>query len=187
MKNRTAFISAILSLIPLGKPLLIKTSFLLSIIVNSISNAEKIYAFPIDFKSSNTCSEYKYKGGQSIVEPTEDGLKMITTSEVRVVSDFREDVIEAISKADSKAKIAIYRFISSEIAETITLDNYREGQSISSELIPKHKGKMSDTKNSMRKLNSIIKLGECYEPNKFVRVTFGIKPETIKHFKSNPK
>ena len=48
---------------------------------------------------------------------------MITTAEVRVVSDFREDVIEAISKADAKAKIAIYRFISSEVAETITLDN----------------------------------------------------------------
>lgn len=110
---------------------------------------------------------------------------MITIAEVWVVSDFREDIIEVISKADAKAKIAIYRFISSEVAEKITLDN--EGQSISSGLITKHKEKMSDTKNSMRKLNSIIELGECYEPYKFIRVTFGIKPETVKHFESNPK
>ena len=185
MKKRTAFIGSIFSLITIGKTLLIKTAVILSTIGISIFNAEQIYAFPIDYKSSNTCFGYKYKGGQSIVEPTEDGLRMITTAEVRVLSDFREDVIEAISKADAKAKIAIYRFISSELAETITLDN--EGESISSELIPKHKGKMSDTKNSMRKLNSIIKLGECYEPYKFVRVTFGVKPETVKHFDSNPE
>ena len=45
---------------------------------------------------------------------------------------------------------------------------------------------MSDQKNSMRRLNGIVKLAECYKLYKFVRVTFGIKPETIKHYERNP-
>ena len=104
MKKRTAFIGAISSLIPLGKSLLIKTSFVLSTVGIGISQNQKIYAFPIDYPSFNSCAEYKYKNKQSLLEPLENGIKMITTAEVKVLSDYRQDVIEAISKADAKAK-----------------------------------------------------------------------------------
>ena len=184
MKKRTTFIGAILSLVPFGKTLLIKTGVILSTIGISISNTEKIYAFPIDYHSSNTCSGYLYKGGESKIEPTEEGLKIVITTEVKVESDYREDVIKAISKADAKAKIFIYRLISAELEETKTYD---DNGNLISKKIYKHKGKMSDIENSMRKLNGIMKIGECYQPYKFVRVTFGIKPETVKHFESNPK
>ena len=104
MKKRTAFIGAISSLIPLGKSLLIKTSFVLSTVGIGISQNQKIYAFPIDYPSFNSCAEYKYKGGHTLLEPLENGIKMLTTAEVKVLSDYRQDVIEAISKADAKAK-----------------------------------------------------------------------------------
>ena len=44
MKKRTAFIGAILSLIPLGQPLIIKTGVVLSTTGLIISVPEKVYA-----------------------------------------------------------------------------------------------------------------------------------------------
>ena len=44
MKKRTAFIGAILSLIPLGQPLLIKTGVVLSTTGIIISHTEKVFA-----------------------------------------------------------------------------------------------------------------------------------------------
>jgi len=187
MKKRTAFIGAISSLIPLGKSLLIKTSFVLSTVGIGISQNQKIYAFPIDYPSFNSCAEYKYKNKQSLLEPLENGIKMITTAEVKVLSDFRQDVIEAISKADAKAKSRLN--IMNLQAENDTTLDFGNASNLEefNQLKRKYSGTMSDTKNSMRKLNSIIKLSECYEPYQFVRVTFGLKPETIKHFESNPE
>tara|TARA_Y100001968_G_C19356276_1_gene717352 strand:- start:608 stop:1174 length:567 start_codon:yes stop_codon:yes gene_type:complete len=184
MKKRTALVSVILSFIPFGQPLLVKTSFVLSTIGISFSHAEKTFALPIDYPSFNSCSGYKYIGNQTKIEPLKNGVKILSTQEVKVVSDFKEDVIKAISEADAKAKIEIYRFLSSEINEIKKYDP--QGNVISTQYIQKHLGKMSDQKNSMRRLNSIVKLAECYEPYKFVRVTFGIKPETIKHYELNP-
>ena len=66
MKKRTAFIGAISSLIPLGKSLLIQTSFVLSTVGIGISQNQKIYAFPIDYPYFNSCAEYKYKNKQYI-------------------------------------------------------------------------------------------------------------------------
>ena len=187
MKKRTAFIGAISSLIPLGKSLLIKTSFVLSTVGIGISQNQKIYAFPIDYPSFNSCAEYKYKNKQSILEPLENGIKMVTTAEVKVLSDYRQDVIEAISKADAKAKSTLNLMnLQAESDTTMDFGNASNKEELN-QLKRKLSGTMSDTKNSMRKLNSIIKLSECYEPYQFVRVTFGIKPETIKHFESNPE
>ena len=44
MKNRTAFLGAILSLIPLGQPLIIKTGLVLSSLAVMVSLPEKVYA-----------------------------------------------------------------------------------------------------------------------------------------------
>ncbi len=49
MKKRTAFIGAILSLIPLGQPLLIKTGVVLSSSAVMLSLSEKVNAKSADF------------------------------------------------------------------------------------------------------------------------------------------
>ena len=175
---------AILSLIPLGQRLLVKISFVLSTIGISFLHSERIFALPLDYPSFNSCYGYKYKGNQMDIELLKVGAKIVFTQEVKVVSDFKEDVIKAISEADAKAKIKIYRFLHSKMEEIKKYD--LDGNLISTQYKEKHPGKMSDEKNSMRRLNAIVKLSECYEPNKFVRVTFGMKPETIKHYERNP-
>ena len=187
MKKRNAFIGAILFLIPLGQSLLIKTSVVLTTLGISIFQNQKIFAFPIDYPSFNSCAEYKYKNRESRIEALEDGLKMVYTAEVKIKSDIRHDVIEAISEADAKAKQWLYlMFLEAKNDKFFNFDNARNREEFI-QLQRKFSGTMSDTKNSMRKLNGIIKLSECYEPYKFVRVTFGVKPETTKHFDSNPE
>ena len=59
MKKRTAFIGAILSLIPLGQPLLIKTSVLLSTVGLIISAPEKVFADSADFYLKRAIQKYK--------------------------------------------------------------------------------------------------------------------------------
>ena len=66
MKKRTAFIGAILSLIPFGQPLIIKNLIVLSSSVMIISYSEKILAdsFNYDFKNALQefdKSNYKHK------------------------------------------------------------------------------------------------------------------------------
>ena len=73
MKNRTAFISAILSLIPLGQPLLIKTGISLSTLGLTTFVSEKVNAEfrNVDrfFKISNKRTEEgDYEGAVSIMK-----------------------------------------------------------------------------------------------------------------------
>ncbi len=62
MKKRTAFISAILSLVPLGQPLLIKTGLVLSSSAVILSLPEKLYAENVDYYLSQLEEIYQTKG-----------------------------------------------------------------------------------------------------------------------------
>ena len=108
----------------------------LSTIGISFSHSGNIFALPIDYPSFNTCSGYKYKVNQSKIEPLKNGLKIVSKQEVKFVSDFKEDVIKAISEANAKAKIEINRFIHSEIKEIKKYD--RQVNLISTKYIQKH-------------------------------------------------
>ena len=62
MKNRTAFIGAILSLIPIGQPLLIKTGVFLSSSAVILSLPEKAYAESAEFYLKKLKEIYTNKG-----------------------------------------------------------------------------------------------------------------------------
>ena len=53
-------------------PLFLTT--ILSLLIPAEANAE-------------TCADYKYKGKQSKIEPTEKGLKIVTTAQASVLAD----------------------------------------------------------------------------------------------------
>jgi len=59
MKKRTAFIGAILSLLPLGQPLLIKTGVILSYTGLLLSAPEKVYADSADFYLKRAIQKYE--------------------------------------------------------------------------------------------------------------------------------
>ena len=82
----------------------------------------------------------------------EDTLKVISTTQVNVYSDKPKDILKSLSRAESIARIRIVNL-------------FKSGDSANSD-------KINNTQNISK---SIIKLGSCYEPNKFVRVTLGKK------------
>ena len=65
MKKRTAFIGAILSLIPIGQSLLIKTGVVLSSSAVILSLPEKVYAESADFYLKKLKEIYTKKGEES--------------------------------------------------------------------------------------------------------------------------
>ena len=61
MKKRTAFIGAILSLLPLGQPLIIKTGIVLSSSAVILSLSEKVYAESVSFYIDSGIKKKKSK------------------------------------------------------------------------------------------------------------------------------
>jgi len=76
MKKRTAFIGAILSLIPLGQPLLIKTGFVLSSSVVTISIAEKAQAQSADYYIDRADKKFNDKDYYGAISEYNRALKI---------------------------------------------------------------------------------------------------------------
>ncbi len=116
----------------------------------SIFTAIALSFFAIE-KTFASCSSYPTKEGLTS-EIVEGGIKIISTTQVKVLSDNPEDVMNALGKAKQLSTIQIRRFISQGPGE----NNYFQGT-----------------------LKGVVQLGSCYEPKKYVRVTLGISPKTI--------
>ena len=103
-------------------------------------------------KTFASCNSYPYQEGL-IVKVVEDGVKIISTTQVKVFSDNFEDIMNALKDAELLSKIQIRRFLYEGPGE----NNYFQGV-----------------------LKGVVKVGECFESKKYVRVTLGISPKTIK-------
>ncbi len=120
----------------------------------SIFTAIALSFFAIE-KAFASCGSYPVKEGLTS-EIVEGGVKIISTTQVKVLSDNPEDVMNAFEKAKQLSKIQIRRFISQGSGE----NDYFQGV-----------------------LKGVVKLGSCYEPKKYVKVTLGISPKTINQAK----
>ena len=103
-------------------------------------------------KTFASCNSYPYQEGL-IVKVVEDGVKIISTTQVKVFSDNFEDIMNALKDAELLSKIQIRRFLYEGPGE----NNYFQGV-----------------------LKGVVKVGECFESKKYVRVTLGVSPKTIK-------
>ena len=135
--------------------------------------------------AEGTCADYKYKGKQSKIEPTEKGLKIVTTAQASVLADDTDLVEMAMEEAEASARTAVQQFIKTEIDSRTDFSN-KAIQNITLN----EKGKKFDvekTKSQLKEMSlaavglqrGVIALGSCYTPGKFVRVTVGVKPETV--------
>ena len=135
--------------------------------------------------NAETCAEYKYKGKQSKIEPTEKGLKIVTTAQASVLADDTDLVEMALEEAEASARVAVQEFIKTEIDSRKNFSN-RSIQNIT--INPE--GKKFDVEKTKQQLKEmslvatglqrgVVPLGSCYTPGKFVRVTVGVKPETV--------
>jgi len=103
-------------------------------------------------KTFASCSPYPFKEG-IVVKEVEGGIKLTSTKQVKVLSDNEKDIMNALKEAELLSIIQIRRFFYEGPGE----NNYFQGV-----------------------LKGVVKVGECYESKKYVRVTLGISPKTIK-------
>ena len=135
--------------------------------------------------AEGTCAEYKYKGKQSKIEPTEKGLKIVTTAQASVLADDADLVDMALEEAEASARTAVQQFIKTEIDSRSDFSN-NSVQNITINPDGK-KFDVEKTKTQLKEMSlaaaglqrGVIPLGSCYTPGKFVRVTVGVKPETV--------
>jgi len=142
--------------------------------------------FSLEVKSAeDTCADYKYKGKQSKIEPSEKGLKIVTTAQASVLADDADLVDMALEEADASARIMIQQFIKTEIdsrkdfsdssVQNITINP--DGKEFDVEKTKTQLKEMSLAASGLQR--GVVPLGSCYTPGKFVRVTVGVKPETV--------
>ena len=140
---------------------------------------------PPSVMAEGTCAEYKYKGKQSKIEPTEKGLKIVTTAQASVLADDADLVDMALEEAEASARTAVQQFIKTEIDSRTDFSN-NSVQNITINPDGK-KFDVEKTKTQLKEMSlaaaglqrGVIPLGSCYTPGKFVRVTVGVKPETV--------
>ena len=113
---------------------------------------------PLNAKAGEGCSKYPFKTEEAKFVPSQDGtFRLIWTKETQLSSADYEEVGLALFEAELLAELAIKEFIATKVDEKKDLDF---AQILS------------------QKAYGIIKVGSCYEPKKFVRVSLGISSKT---------
>lgn len=132
-----------------------------------------------------SCDAYPEGIGQTVVD-TPAGIKIISTAQASVPLDDSDLYMDGMQEATMEAKASIASFMNETVSkECESNTNTRSDISITGEGksvdVKKVKTILCSLKNSTSALlKGAIKLGSCYTPGQFVRVTAGIKPETIR-------
>mgnify|MGYP001196523608 CR=1 FL=1 len=149
-----------------------------------------IYVFSVLFVSQNvfagTCSDYPERRGLNYIE-VENGIKILSTGEASVPVDDIDVEAAAYDEAKLLAKSEIASFlgemvsaedsIASEMMSNIKINGESQSKSVDIEKAKKQIKKISSNAEALIKGATVI--GDCYTPGKVLRVTIGIKPETI--------
>lgn len=132
------------------------------------------------------CSTYPYGRGQDVITVDGDDMpKIISTERAAPFSEDIDDVDDAYDEATLAAKASISKFMSElvgseelreEITEKITA---QEGSSKKKSKTKIENITKAMSSNAQALLRGVIVLGDCYTPGKEVRVTVGLKPETL--------
>ena len=122
---------------------------------------------PLNTKAEEGCSNYPFKPGESKFVPKGDGQYMfLVTEQSKVSSRDYKKISSALFSAEILAEARIRNFI--EFSRNSDWDDWTTYK-----------------ENMTRTMYGIIKVGSCYEPKKFVRVTLGISPNTISAHKED--
>jgi hypothetical protein len=130
------------------------------------------------------CDAYPYTDGIN-VESVPGGTKILATASVGVSFDDIDSINDSRQEAELSAKAAIVKFLTEEI----------KSDEVISKAVNETKSMSGESKQALRKetiqrvkvlqnsakglLRGVVKLGECYTKGREIRVSVGIKPETI--------
>ena len=139
-----------------------------------------------DAKAEGSCDDYPYVAMETKFVPKGNGkFSLQVTQQQAVRADSLTQMQRSLKIAQLRGEQAISKFIKQEIEgkESFDLESVdsmvenADGQDWSTEeATDLFESISTSTKNLIR---GILPIGSCYQPGKFVRVTVGIKPETI--------
>lgn len=132
------------------------------------------------------CSSYPFRPGTDIT-PVEgsDFPKMLATERAIPFSEDLADVDDAYNEAELSAKTEFSKFLNETVSSEERIDESVEKisetqgdeRSASSTRVKEIFTSMASSSQAL--LRGVVVLGDCYTPGREVRVTVGIKPETI--------
>ena len=136
-----------------------------------------------------SCDNYPGAIGAKVT-PQENGPKIVSTYQVSVPFDDADEMMDAYAEARAEAKAQISDFLETKISKECKRKSAKFSESVMSKDASGNEAKSVNIEkskltlcNSLEQteaiLNGVVDVGRCYTPGKFVKVTIGIKPETI--------
>lgn len=130
------------------------------------------------------CDDYPYTSGIN-AEDVQGGVKIIATASVGVSFNDVDAVNDARDEATISAKALIARFFQEGVASDETV-NRAVNETVSMQGASKSVAR-TETINRVKQLRNfssallrgVVPLGDCYTAGKEMRVSVGLKPETI--------
>lgn len=134
--------------------------------------------------ASDGCASYPFSDGMQAQE-VDGGFKILSTASASVDLDDIDEVLDAMTFAEMDAKARIAKFFN----EDIQVDDGRIDETLKSVKITNEGKEVSKDKatlyfksirsQSRQILRGVIRIGDCYTKAQLVRVTVGVKPESI--------
>lgn len=134
---------------------------------------------------SASCEEYPYTDGTTIESVGENNFKILSTYSASVNFDDDSAIRDAREEAQIQAKAQITAFleetvksekdINKVVDESVTMQG--KDKSVTRTEVKQTLQHLSQSSQGL--LRGVVPLGDCYTKSKEVRVTVGIKPETI--------
>lgn len=136
--------------------------------------------------AQQSCANYPYGSGETDVQDVQGGTRILATAGVSVAMDDIDSIHDAREEATIEAKALIAKFLNEDISSDSKIDKIvneskqSDGQSVKidrKELVSRVKSLRNSAKALLR---GVVTLGSCYTKGRELRVTVGLKPETIK-------
>lgn len=130
------------------------------------------------------CDDYPYSDGIN-VEDVSGGTKILATASASVSFDDIDAIRDAKDEATLLAKAAISKFINEDISSDESINKaVNETKSMQGDNKENTRNEVIQRVKSLRNssqalLRGVVVLGDCYTKSKEVRVSVGLKPETI--------
>ena len=137
-------------------------------------------------QAQQSCANYPYGSGETDVQDVQGGTRILATAGVSVAMDDIDSIHDAREEATIEAKALIAKFLNEDISSDSKIDKIvneskqSDGQSVKidrKELVSRVKSLRNSAKALLR---GVVTLGSCYTKGRELRVTVGLKPETIK-------
>lgn len=132
-----------------------------------------------------SCADYPYSDGIN-VEEVDGGTKILATASASVSFDDIDSIKDAREEAEMEAKAAISKFLTEDInTESNITRVVNESKSTSGEQSERSRQELVErvkrlSSSSQTLLRGVLVLGDCYTKGREVRVSVGMKPETIR-------